>query len=198
MPGSGHLRTDHRGAELRPAPKNIAQHITAQHVILGAVDDVEFLGLLIKGLSREGDRRINDLLRPFGITSCQSEALQLLDRYGPLSLNALGTLMIAEGGHPSRLVDRLVEAGLVHRQQAEHDRRQVEISCTDRGSELAARAAECKEVFHSWVRERLVGQDVAAASALLQACLVDTPLAETVRQRRERPLAVHLEPSPPR
>jgi len=162
------------------------------------VDDVEYLGLLIKGVAREADRRINDLLRPLGITACQAEALQLLDRYGPLSLGELGVLMIAEGGHPSRLVDRLVEAGLAHRQQAEHDRRQIEISCTPGGSELAARSAECKEVFRSWVRERCDGQDLAAASALLHACLVDTPLAETVRQRTERPLAVNAEPVQPR
>jgi DNA-binding MarR family transcriptional regulator len=162
------------------------------------VDDVEFLGLLIKGMTREADRRINDLLRPLGITSCQAEALQLLDRYGPLSLGELGALMIAEGGHPSRLVDRLVEAGLAHRQQAEHDRRQIEISCTARGSEVATRAVEAKEIFRSWVKERVHGQDLAATSALLEACLADTPLGETVRRRRDRPLAVNLEPSPRR
>jgi MarR family transcriptional regulator, organic hydroperoxide resistance regulator len=162
------------------------------------MDEVEFLGLLVKAMAREADRRINDLLRPLGITACQAEALQLLDRHGPLSLGELGILLIAEGGHPSRLVDRLVDAGFAHRQQAEHDRRQVEISCTPRGSELAARAAESKEVFRSWVRERLRGQDIAATSSLLQACLLDTPLAETVRQRTERPLAVHAEPGRPR
>jgi MarR family transcriptional regulator, organic hydroperoxide resistance regulator len=112
-----------------------------------------------------------------------------------LSLGELGALLIAEGGHPSRLVDRLVEAGLAHRQQAEHDRRQIEISCTALGSELAARAAERKDIFTSWVRERMQGQDVAAASALLQACLRDTALGETVRQRRDRPINVHAEPA---
>jgi MarR family transcriptional regulator, organic hydroperoxide resistance regulator len=178
----------------------MTQHISPQQIILGRVDDVELLGLLIKGMTREADRRINDLLRPLGITSCQAEALQLLDRYGPLSLGELGALMIAEGGHPSRLVDRLVEAGLAHRRQAAHDRRQIEISCTDRGSELATRAAESKEIFRSWVRERLRGQDVAAASAVLRACLVDTPLGETVERRLDRPLAarLELEPTPPR
>lgn len=62
------------------------------------MDAIEEFGLLVKALTREADRRINDLLRPLGITTSQAEALQLLDRYGPLSLGELGTLLIAEGG----------------------------------------------------------------------------------------------------
>lgn len=56
----------------------------------GAVDEIEEFGLLAKALVRDSDRRINDLLRPLGLTTGQAEALQLLDRYGPLSLGQLG------------------------------------------------------------------------------------------------------------
>jgi DNA-binding MarR family transcriptional regulator len=156
------------------------------------VDVIEDFGLLLKALARETDRRINDLLRPLGITASQAEALQLLDRYGPLSLGELGNLLIAEGGHPSRLVDRLVATGLLQRQSASDDRRRVEISCTPGGSELARAAGERKQIFRTWLGDRLDGSDVATTTALLETCLRDTSLAETVRQRRERALAEEL------
>jgi MarR family transcriptional regulator, organic hydroperoxide resistance regulator len=153
------------------------------------MDAIEEFGLLVKALARDADRRINDLLRPLGITASQAEALQLLDRYGPLSLGELGTLLIAEGGHPSRLVDRLVASGLLQRESASADRRRIEISCTPRGRELARAAREHKEPFRAWLRERLDGLDLHSTMALLEACLDDTPLAETVQQRRTRALA---------
>ncbi|MFI5688120.1 MarR family winged helix-turn-helix transcriptional regulator [Streptomyces sp. NPDC051636] len=163
------------------------------------MDAIEEFGLLLKALTRESDRRINELLRPLEITASQAEALQLLDRYGPLSLGELGTLLIAEGGHPSRLVDRMVASGLLRRESASDDRRRVEISCTDRGSELAQAARERKEIFRSWVRDQLSGQDLASTTALLESCLRGTQLAETVRTRREHALAEETaDPSPGR
>ena len=156
------------------------------------MDAIEDFGLLVKALAREADRRINDLLRPLGITASQAEALQLLDLYGPLSLGELGTLLIAEGGHPSRLVDRLVASGLLLRETVSADRRRIEISCTPQGRELARAARARKETFRAWVRDQLTGLDLATATALLEACLRDTLLGETVRQRRERPIAQEI------
>lgn len=153
------------------------------------MDAIEEFGLLLKALARESDRRINDLLRPLGLTTSQAEALQLLDRYGPLSLGELGTLLIAEGGHPSRLVDRMVASGLLRREPAADDRRRIEISCTPRGRELARAARESKEEFRAWLRNQLTGHDLAPTTALLEACLHDTSLAQTVHQRRKHALA---------
>ncbi|WP_413810744.1 MarR family winged helix-turn-helix transcriptional regulator [Streptomyces sp. OE57] len=149
------------------------------------MDAIEEFGLLLKALARESERRINDLVRPLGITAPQAEALQLIDQSGPLSLGELGTLLIAEGGHPSRLVNRMVASGLLRREPANDDRRRIEISCTPRGHELAEAARECKQPFRAWVREQLTGHDLAPTTALLEACLRDTSLAETVRLRRE-------------
>jgi hypothetical protein len=58
-----------------------------------------------------------------------------------------------------------------------------------RGQELARAAQERKEPFRAWLRERLDGLDLPSTMALLEACLDDTPLAETVQQRRTRALA---------
>jgi MarR family transcriptional regulator, organic hydroperoxide resistance regulator len=150
------------------------------------VDDIEEFGLLIKAVAREADRHINDLLRPLGITASQAEALQLLQRYGPLSLGELGELLVAEGGHPSRLIDRLVAAGLVDRHPTTDDRRRLALRCTPKGSELARQARTRKEVLRAELTRRLGELDLASAKTVLTACLADTPLGQTVRQRQAR------------
>lgn len=75
------------------------------------------------------------------------------------------------------------------RDAALDDRRRIEISCTSRGRELAQAARERKEVFHTWLRDRLDGRDLSSTLDVLGAFLDDSPLGETVRQRRTRTLA---------
>jgi MarR family transcriptional regulator, organic hydroperoxide resistance regulator len=54
-------------------------------------------------------------MAPLGLTGAQAGALIVIGQAEPLALKDLGGLLIAEGGHPSRLVDRLVTAKLVKR-----------------------------------------------------------------------------------
>jgi MarR family transcriptional regulator, organic hydroperoxide resistance regulator len=152
---------------------------------MDGVDPIGELGLLLRAVSRDMDRRVNEVFRPLGLTVGQAEALDQIGRHGPLSLGELGTLILAEGGHPSRLVDRLVTSGLAERKNADDDRRRIEISLTPRGKELA-RAAEVRiETFREWFREQTNHHDLAPAIALLWDYLDDSPLSETVRRRLE-------------
>ncbi|MFI6442581.1 MarR family winged helix-turn-helix transcriptional regulator [Streptomyces sp. NPDC050759] len=150
------------------------------------MDEVEELGLFLKAAVRESDRRVNEVLRPLGITASQAEVLQLLDRFGPMSLGELGSLVVAEGGHPSRLVDRMVQADLVVRQSAVDDRRRVELLPTERGRQLATQARELKEGFRDWVSGQIEDVDLAPVRAFFLAYLAGTELGETVRQRQSR------------
>jgi hypothetical protein len=77
---------------------------------------VEELRYLVLAIQREGNRLLAAELRPLGITPSQAEVLRVLRDHGPLTLNALGDLLVCETGNsPSRLVDRLVAQGLVKR-----------------------------------------------------------------------------------
>src|SRR5688500_18618651 len=91
------------------------------------------LALSVKAVARELERWANDAVRPLGVTGAQADALVVIDHAGPLSLRELGGLLVAESGHPSRLVDRLVAAGLVARAGDDDDRRRVELSLTATG-----------------------------------------------------------------
>jgi DNA-binding MarR family transcriptional regulator len=157
-----------------------------QHYI-GVVRGVEEFGLLLKAAAREAERQINDVLRPLGITSSQAEALEVLAERGPMSLAELGGLLVAEGGHPSRLVDRMVTAGLVERHPAPDDRRRIELTVTAHGRALGSSAKQLKRDFGKATAVKLNTADLAATVHALEAFLDDTPLAATVAKRRTPP-----------
>jgi DNA-binding MarR family transcriptional regulator len=145
--------------------------------------NVQTLALLVKAAYRAGMREMNAALADLGLTAPQAEALAVLAQAGPLSLNQLGGLLIAEGGHPSRLVDRLVQAGWVARQEAADDRRRVTLRLTAAGARLHAQAVQRTTPVLARFAERVEGEDVAAACAVLAASLHGTDLAEVVNRR---------------
>jgi DNA-binding MarR family transcriptional regulator len=152
---------------------------------MDGVDPIGEFGMLLRAASRDLDRRVNDIFRPLGLTIGQAEALIEIGLHGPLSLGELGNLILAEGGHPSRLVDRLVTSGLAERKSADDDRRRIEISLTPRGKELADAADVRMAAFREWFRDQLKGHDLSPAIALLWDYLADSSLSETVRRRLE-------------
>ena len=128
---------------------------------------------MVKAGHRELERRMNDAMRPLGLTGAQADALAVIGQAGPLSLKELGELLVAEAGHPSRLVDRLVEAGLVERHAAGQDRRRVELSLTRRGRALEKRMLAARD------------RDVTPVVDLFRDLLQYTPYAGLVERRRE-------------
>jgi DNA-binding MarR family transcriptional regulator len=139
----------------------------------------------VKAAQRELERRQNETMRPLGLTAAQADALLVIGQAGPLSLNELGDLLIAEAGHPSRLVDRLVAAGLVARRAAQDDRRRVELSLTPRGRRLQKRILAAREDTLELARSLLEGRDVGPALELFRHMLRVTPFAELIERRRK-------------
>ncbi len=76
------------------------------------------------------------------ITMAQMKALYLVASRGELHITALADLMGVTLSTGSGLVDRLVDAGLLDRQHAAHDRRQVLVSLTAEGVALVERVRE--------------------------------------------------------
>ena len=139
----------------------------------------------VKAGQRELERRMNDAMRPLGLTGAQADALLVIGQAGPLSLKELGELLIAEAGHPSRLVDRLVEAKLVERRPAEDDRRRVVLSLTKRGRNLEQRILVARQVVLELGHALLAERDLDALLELFRELLQVTPFAELIERRRE-------------
>jgi DNA-binding MarR family transcriptional regulator len=149
------------------------------------VDPLFELGLLIKAGQRDFERRANEAMRPLGLTGAQADALTVIRQAGPLSLKELGELLIAEAGHPSRLVDRLVEAGLVAREAATDDRRRIVLSLTAEGRRAERHVERARnEVLragHALIGER----DLEPVLGLLRDLAQFSPFGQLVNRRRE-------------
>ena len=149
------------------------------------MDHLLELAILVKAAQRELERRGNEAMRPLGLTGAQADALSVIRQAGPLSLKELGELLIAEAGHPSRLVERLVAAGLVERRTAGDDRRRVELSLTDRGRGLERRAEAARREVLELARALIGERDVTPTLDLFRDLIQYSAYAELVARRRE-------------
>ncbi|ROR93518.1 DNA-binding MarR family transcriptional regulator [Salana multivorans] len=109
-----------------------------------AEDAVLTLAFELKSLVTELNAALTAAFRPIGLTCVQAEAVMALDALGPVTLSRLAEHLVAESGHPSRLVSRLVADGLVVRTPSTSDRRAVVLELTERGRGLAADAREAR------------------------------------------------------
>jgi DNA-binding MarR family transcriptional regulator len=152
----------------------------------------ELIRYLVLAAQREGNRRLSNELRELGLTPSQAEVLRILGDHEPLTLSGLGALLVCESGtNPSRLVDRLVEAGLVARVDALDDRRRVELTLTSAGREreVAVRSVEAR--LYGAIDSASAGIDADAAIELLQRLSAGEPsgLALSERIRANEKLA---------
>lgn len=144
----------------------------------------EELRYLILAAQREGNRMLGQALKPLGVTPSQAEVLRLLQERQPLTLNGLGELLVCESGSsPSRLVDRLISAGLVDRAVPEHDRRHIELSLTREGARVADEIAEIERGLYDMIDAASEGRDVAEVIGFLRVFVSDLPAGRALARR---------------
>ena len=151
----------------------------------------EQLRYLILATQREGNRQLSAMLSEIGVTPAQSEALRIIADHGPLALGELGDMLVCDtGASPSRIVDRLVAAGLVQRTPSEHDRRQVRLTLTPQGRDKANRVAEIENQLYDLLDRASEGTDIDAFIAFLHAFTRQAPAGLALANRlaaEERP-----------
>ena len=81
---------------------------------------------------------IKKALKPFNLTHAQLNALYILyeNGPGPVSANELRERILVSNPDVTRLLDRLVVKGYVHRETCPENRRKIDISLTDSGKKL--------------------------------------------------------------
>jgi DNA-binding MarR family transcriptional regulator len=147
------------------------------------MDPLFELALTVKAAQRALEQLTNEAMKPLGVTGPQADAITVIGQAGPLSLKELGELLIAEAGHPSRLVDRLVEAGFVERRTGE-DRRRIELSLTPKGRRLEKRILAVREQIQELALEVLGDRNIGPTLELLRHMLQVSPLAAVIERRR--------------
>jgi MarR family transcriptional regulator, organic hydroperoxide resistance regulator len=149
------------------------------------VDPLYEFALAVKAIHRELERGTNQAMEAIGLTGAQADALYVLGQTEPVSLRELGGLLIAEAGHPSRLVDRLVKAGLVERHPAADDRRRVELTLSAKGSRLEKEIHSARAEIFGLAREAIGDRDLRSTVEVLRDLAQLTSYGELIARRRE-------------
>jgi DNA-binding MarR family transcriptional regulator len=130
----------------------------------------EQIRYLILAAQREGNRQLAEHLSRIELTPAQSEALRIIADHGPLALKELGGMLVCDSGtSPSRIVDRLVAAGLVQRDASEHDRRQIRLAVTPEGDDRAARVRRIEDQLYDAIDSALNADDTHVLLRALHA-----------------------------
>ena len=96
----------------------------------------EQIRYLLLAAQREGNRRLAAALSKIELSPAQSEILRILGDHNTLPRIGVGQMLVCDSGtSPSRLVERLVDAGFIDRTADLHDRRQVHLALTPAGQE---------------------------------------------------------------
>ncbi|MHB1684376.1 MAG: MarR family winged helix-turn-helix transcriptional regulator [Bacilli bacterium] len=152
----------------------------------------EELRYLVLAAQREGNRLLAQSLRPLDLTPSQAEVLRILEDHGPLTMSALGDLLVCEtGNNPSRLVDRLVSKGAVDRRHSQEDRREVELMLSTVGKQLAQQVQQIEDVINLRIDDALGGQNVEATLNLLRRFVADLPAGKALTRRIGRGTSSH-------
>ncbi|HYU61458.1 MAG TPA: MarR family transcriptional regulator [Solirubrobacterales bacterium] len=148
------------------------------------MDRSEELRYLILAAQREGNRALSVALRPYGLTTAQAEAVDVLRKARrPLTVKEIGERLIYEHGSPSRLMRTLVEKGLVERLAAKDDRRLTMLRLNARGRAAAGRMTEAKRQIDEAIAPILEQHDVDATLALLRSLIGDLPAGRALARR---------------
>jgi DNA-binding MarR family transcriptional regulator len=148
------------------------------------VTPAEELRYLILGAQREGARAYAAALASTGLTPAQAEAVVVLDEAPGISLAALGARLVCEAGSPSRLVDALVRAGLVHRDPDPRSRRSVVLRLTEEGASRVAAVRAAEAGVHDAIAGALDDGELAAAIGALRRLLERRPTLDALTLRR--------------
>lgn len=153
------------------------------------MEPAEEVRYLILAAQREGNRRLARELRPLGVTPAQAEVLRLLADRQPLTMSGLGDLLVCESGsNPSRLVDRLVAAGLVQRVTSSQDRRQVELTLTVAGGVIARDVAAIEAELHRGIEAAGARNDLNSVLGFLRSLVEGQSAGDAVARRAGRPM----------
>lgn len=146
-----------------------------------AAERLRYLALAVQ---REGNRQLTAELRPLGITPAQSETLRILGDHAPMTVSDVGRMLVCESGtNPSRLVDRLVEAGLVDRVVDADDRRRATLTLTAEGQRIERAVYEIEQRMYAELDAVFAGEDITRLLGQLETLVRGRPSGDALIAR---------------
>ncbi|MFC7678894.1 MarR family winged helix-turn-helix transcriptional regulator [Paenibacillus sp. GCM10028914] len=132
---------------------------------------------------RLGSRQLNEYMKMIDLTPSQSEVIQVLKQWQPISLKDLGSLLVCEMGSPSRLVERLVKEGLIDKVVDPNDARYVLLQLTSLGLERSEQIRYFEEKIHNDLEKLFTDEELSLVSTTLEKLLSHFPVAEALQKR---------------
>lgn len=128
-----------------------------------------FLNIMVTGAWLQG--RMNNLLKPFGLTEPQYNVLRILRGQQGTSMNLyeISERMVHPTSNVSRIIDKLLEKGWAQRKACEENRRRVDISITAAGLQLLDTIQPAIDGHFSEFERRISEQDAKSLSDTLEA-----------------------------
>ena len=119
--------------------------------------------------------RVDQLLKPHGLTGTQYNVLRILNGAGPEGLcgTDIGARMVSRVPDMTRLLDRMAEAGLLVRERDPEQRRLVRATLTDAGRAKLLEITPAIDALHREQFRRFSPEEVETLSSLLR--LFDEP-----------------------
>ena len=102
---------------------------------------------IFRSAEKEAMKKFGATLSSLNVTPNQSEVLLVLYENEPVSLKELGELLICEQKSPSRLVQGLVEKGLIYKGTSQSDARYSVLYLTKEGKEIVPKIIEQEKEF---------------------------------------------------
>lgn len=126
------------------------------------IHEVAYFNLLKTGSWVED--QVKKALKPFDLTHAQLNVLYILfeSHPDPVSANELKKKMLVSNPDVTRLLDRLVKKGYVLRKTCPENRRKIDISLTESGSEFFKRAHESAKLALGDFFEKQITEDEAS------------------------------------
>jgi DNA-binding MarR family transcriptional regulator len=143
-----------------------------QSAPFGSLEQEAFLNVLRTAAALE--HAMTARLKPYGLTLTQYNVLRILRGAGPEGLcrNEVGARMLTPVPDATRLLDRMVDAGLVVKQREGVDRRYVSTRITERGLELLSALDGPVAEMHRAQLGHLSQEELRTLAHLLEAARV--------------------------
>ncbi|MCU1469291.1 MAG: MarR family transcriptional regulator [Glaciihabitans sp.] len=170
------------------APKTATVNDPAQPGALGPARPLapSELRYLVVATQREGNRTFARAVGELGLTPSHAEILVVLEEFGPMSLRDLGEMIVCEAGSPSRIVDTLVQRGLLERGVDPNDRRAIVITLTAEGRGKLPALRRIEHEMDGATADQLTPTQQVMVAGILRGFLAGTETGEALERRFAR------------
>ena len=115
------------------------------------------------------ERRLAEVLEPFGVSPGEYRVLLILLERGPMNAAGIIPHVTLEQSLVSRTVQRLYEKGLVSRRRSRTDRRNVTLRATEAGAELAEEPVRPLQELEDELTRGIPGGRLQQATRVIEA-----------------------------